>query len=88
MQAKVSYHLEQSGMSYKSNLQIATLVLGLEVPRRGQTVNHGWLLLVPEIGLLVRDTENTEARCCLFERFWQSLKHEPRKATDIEKSLK
>ena len=36
---------------------------------------------------LARDVGLTEARCCLFERTEENLKHEPRQAILIEKPL-
>ena len=36
-------------------------MLGLEIPRRSQAMNLGWLLLVPGLGL-------TKASYCLFDR--------------------
>ena len=44
------------------------LVLGLEVPRQGQAVNQGQLLLVPGLGHFVKGMVNTKARYYLFER--------------------
>ena len=48
-QAKVSCHLCLAwapSMSYKAIYRWLLLVLGLKVPRRGQAVNQGQLLLV------------------------------------------
>ena len=39
-------------VSYKVIYRWLLLVLGLEVPRRGQEVNQSWLLLVPDLGPL------------------------------------
>ena len=39
-------------VSYKAICRWLLLVLGLEVPRQGQAVNQGWLLLVPGLGQL------------------------------------
>ena len=41
--------LEPSSMSYKVTFRWLLLVLGLEIPRRSQAVNLGWLLLVPDL---------------------------------------
>ena len=51
------------GMSYRVICRWLLLVLSLEVPRRGKTVNQGWLLLVSGLRPL------TKARCCLSEGF-------------------
>ena len=52
-------------------------MLGLEIPRRSQAVNLGWLLLV--LGLWL-----TEFRCCLVEDLgssaWAKTRHLYRKA--------
>ena len=40
---------------------MAAIVLGLEIPRRSQAVNLGWLSLAGGLGL-------TDASCGLFER--------------------
>ena len=66
VQAKVSSHLcsEQSKM--------AASCARLEDSQVNQSVNPGWLLLVPGLGPLrqrYRDWGLTEADCCLFERF-------------------
>ena len=55
VQAKVSCCLfcpGPSGMSYKAICRFLLLVLGLEVPRGGQPVNKGWLLIVLSLGPL------------------------------------
>ena len=43
-------------------------------------MNLGWLQLVLDLGL-------TEASCCLFERIYEVVKHEPRPAIHMEKLL-
>ena len=50
-------------------------MLGLEIPRKSQAVNLGWLQLVLGLGTLQevwglgsRGWGLTEAGCCLFER--------------------
>ena len=46
-------------------------MLGLEIPRKTQVVNLGWLLLVLGLGSLskrYRGWKLIEAGCCLFER--------------------
>ena len=55
-------------------------MLGLEIPRQSQAVNLGWLLLGPGLGLI-------EASCCLFDRTYEVVKHEPRPAIPMEKQL-
>ena len=71
IQAKVSHCLCSAwgppGMSYKAIFQWLLLTLGLDVPRQGQAMNQGWLLLVP--GHLARGMGLAVAPCCLFERF-------------------
>ena len=50
---------------------MATTCVSLEVPRRNQAVNLGWLLLMPGLGPLskkYRGYELTGVDCCLFER--------------------
>ena len=39
-------------MCYKAICRWLLLVLGLKVPKRGQTANQGWLLLAPGLGPL------------------------------------
>ena len=56
-------------MRYKVICRWLLLVLGLEVPRRDQTVNPSQMLLVLGLGPLARGTGYMEARCYLFERF-------------------
>ena len=56
-------------ISYKVICRWLLLVLGLEVPRRDQTVNPSQMLLVLGLGPLARGTGYMEARCYLFERF-------------------
>ena len=55
-------------------------MLSLEIPREHQAVNLGCLQLVLDLGL-------TEASCCLFERIYKVVKHEPRPAIHMEKLL-
>ena len=43
---------ESHSISYKAICRWLILVLRLEVPRKGQAVNHGRLLLVPGLGQL------------------------------------
>ena len=43
-------------------------------------MNLGWVLLV--LGL-----ELTEASCCLFDRIYEDVKHEPRPVIHVEKQL-
>lgn len=64
--------LEPPGISYTEICRWLLLVLGLEVPRKSQAVNQGWLLVVPGLGHLVKGMMHTEARCCLFEIFRNS----------------
>ena len=55
----------------QSSLSWPLLVLGLEIPRKTQVVNLGWLLLVLGLGSLskrYRGWKLIEAGCCLFER--------------------
>ena len=42
-------------------------MVGLEVPRRGQAVNQGWLLQVLILGNIMKVMGLTESRCCLIE---------------------
>ena len=51
-------------MSYKAFFRWLLLVLGLEIPRQGQSVNQGQLLLVWAWGHLVRGAGHAEVRCC------------------------
>ena len=58
-------------MSCKAICKWLLVVLGWEVPRRSQTVNLGWLLLVLVMGPFIKKYEGcrlTEACSCLFER--------------------
>ena len=55
-------------------------MLGLEIPRRSQAMNLGWLLLVPGLAL-------TGASCCLFDRIEEAVKHKPRPAIHMEKQV-
>ena len=76
-------------LSYKAICRWLLLVLGLEIPRRSQAMNVGWLLLVPGPWLLSKTYRGwglTETGCCLFERIWEVVKHEPRPAIHMEKS--
>ena len=65
-------------------------MLGLELPRRSQAVNLGWVLLVPGLGPLSKSCGLwglTEAGWCLFERIKGVVKQEPRAAIHMEKPL-
>ena len=55
-------------MSCKVMCRWLLLVLGLEVPRRGQAVNQGQLLLVLGLGHLARGEGLLKIRCGLFEK--------------------
>ena len=46
----------------QSNMQMTAILLGLEVPRRGQAVNKGWLPLRLGLGPLARGRGYVEAR--------------------------
>ena len=63
------FYLGPLDISYKAICRWLLLVLGLEVPRRDQTVNPSQMLLVLGVGPLARGTGYMEARCYLFERF-------------------
>ena len=56
-------------VSYKVICRWLLLMLGQEVPRKGQAVKQGWLLLVLTWGQLARGMGHTKARCCLFDGF-------------------
>ena len=58
------------GMSYKAIFRWLLLVLGLEVPRRGQAANQGcWLLVQGPRPEAQGKREHAKSRCCLSERF-------------------
>ena len=64
-------------MSYKVVSRWLSLLLGLEVPGRGQAANWARLLLVPGLGCLARSTGHAKARhSCwglwTFERFYKT----------------
>ena len=48
------FYLGPLRMRYKAICRFLLLVLGLEVPSRGQAVNQGQLLLVLGLGLLIK----------------------------------
>ena len=80
VQTKVRPHLcpaHSHRHELQSYLQVATTCVSLEVPRRNQAVNLGWLLLMPGLGPL---------SSCLFDRIWEIVKHDPRPDIHIEKS--
>ena len=75
-------------MIYKAICRWLLLVLGLEGLRGGQAEKQGWLLLVPGLGLpKERGTGHTKAKCCLFERLYGNLNHEPMQADCMERPL-
>ena len=76
-----------SGMSYRTICRGLLLMLALEVPRRSQAANQGQLPPVPGLGPLSKRYGVSEARCCLFERSQESLKHEASEAIRTEKPL-
>lgn len=53
----------------------------------GHTVIHGQLLLMLGMGHLVRDARFLEARCCLFVKLQDNLKHETRYTISMDKPL-
>ena len=48
------FFLEPPDICYKAICRWLLVALGLEVPRRSQAVNLGWLLLVPGLGPLIK----------------------------------
>ena len=58
------------GMNYIVIFRWLLLVLGLEVPRRGQAANQGcWLLVQGPRPEAQGKREHAKSRCCLSERF-------------------
>ena len=67
-------------MSYKVICRWLLLVLGLEVPRRGQGVNQGWLPLVWGLGPLSKryGTQRPDATCLRdFRKVWSMNQDRP-----------
>ena len=55
-------------------------MLGLEIPKQSQAVNLGLMVLGLGLGL-------TDTGCCLFERIWKVVQHEPGLAIHKGKQL-
>ena len=74
-------------MSYRAICRWLLLVLSLEVPRRGQAMNQGWLQLIPGLGPLSKRYRIHRDQMLLVREILESPKPEAREAICMEKPL-